>query len=159
MSYTFTVNECSYTGRTIPGSAWMRIFDDNTDEFVATYVPNRYTTTDGVAQGTWESIATGVELETLKALEPLVINACERRLTAFQNIKRQRTGKEIQWIQAKDYGQPPRSTAIEVYAKSLDENPLPDNITLFIGDDRIRIHPSLAEPIRHLLKSQAEFEN
>lgn len=87
MAYQFTLDHSVYTGHTVPGSSWMRIFDHNINDYIGTYIPLTYQTRDGNAKGVWKDIVSVSYLETLTKLQSQVIDACERRYIHFQTPK------------------------------------------------------------------------
>ena len=87
MAYTFSIDNDIFIGRTVPGSARLRIYHDKTKAFVAAFDPNTDTLLGKQPRGQWVERGFGADAEILKQLEPKVLVACYKRYAQLQTAK------------------------------------------------------------------------
>lgn len=94
MAYTFQASAATLDGRTVPGGAYMRIHVSADDTFFAGFIPIPDKTSKQIETGIWHELTADTDFELLKAIEPQVIAACEKRLAHFRALKA-RVGRRI----------------------------------------------------------------
>lgn len=83
MAYKFNVDGETFTSRTVPGSAYMRILHDASNQFIAAFVPETDTLLGIAPTGKWVDILPSTKPEWLEKLEPNVLEACRKRRFGF----------------------------------------------------------------------------
>jgi len=87
MAYTFSIGNDIFVGRTVPGSARMRLHHQSSNRFVAAFDPNTETLGGTSPAGNWGEVSFGVGPELLTQLEPAVLEACRTRYLNIQQAK------------------------------------------------------------------------
>lgn len=84
MAYQININGETFIGRTIPGSAYMRVYRGDNHQCIAAFVPDTASLIGDAPTGKWIDVAPFTQPEWLEKLAPAVLEACRQRLESFQ---------------------------------------------------------------------------
>ena len=84
MAYQININGETFIGRTIPGSAYMRVYRGDNHQCIAAFVPDTASLIGDAPTGKWIDVAPATQREWLEKLKPTVLEACHQRFRSFQ---------------------------------------------------------------------------
>lgn len=82
--YPLTIDGEVFIGRTVPGSARLRLYHQEKNQFIAAFDPEVETLLSAQPSGRWSEVGFGVAEDFLKILEPDVLAACRTRYLWFR---------------------------------------------------------------------------